>query len=73
MVDVYVGLSYLLKALLIVLPLSLLSQKIRNPQNPAAILKMVTIAGPLFIFALWFKYLFLWIDTLVPINTQGEC
>jgi hypothetical protein len=72
MVDVYVGLSYLLQALLIVPPLFMLSQKMRNQQKPAAILKKATIAGPLFIFALWLKYLFLWIDTLAPMNTQGD-
>ena len=72
MVDVYVGLSYLLQALLIVPPLFMLSQKMRNPQNPAATLKWATISGPLFIFALWLKYLFLWLDTLSPMNIQGD-
>jgi len=72
MVDFYVGLSYLLQALLIVPPLFMLSQKMRNPQKPAAILKKATLAGPLFIFALWLKYLFLWLDTLAPMNTQGD-
>ncbi len=72
MVDIYVGLSYLLQALLIVPPLFMLSQKMRNPQNPEATLKWVTIAAPLFIFALWLKYLFLWLDTLSPMNIQGD-
>ncbi len=72
MVDVYVGLSYLLQALLIVLPLFMLSQKMRSPQNPGAILKWAMIAGSLFIFALWLKYLFLWLDTLEPMNTKGH-
>jgi hypothetical protein len=70
MVDVYVGLSYLLQALLIVPPLLILSQKMRKPQDIAPILKWATIAAPLFVFALWLKYAFLWIDTLVPMNTH---
>ncbi len=71
MVDVYVGLSYLLQALLIVPPLFMLGQKMRNPKDSKATLKWAMIAGSLFVFALWFKYLFLWLDTLVPMNTQG--
>jgi hypothetical protein len=70
MVDVYVGLSYLLQALLIVPPLLILSQKMRKPQDTAPILKWATIAAPLFVFALWLKYVFLWMDTLVPMNTH---
>jgi hypothetical protein len=70
MVDVYVGLSYLLQALLIVPPLLILSQKTRKPQNTVSILKWATIAAPLFVFALWLKYAFLWIDTLAPMNTH---
>lgn len=70
MVNVYVGLSYLLQALLIVPPLLMLSQKIRNPQNTASIIKWAAITAPLFVFALWFKYMFLWVDTLSPLNTQ---
>jgi hypothetical protein len=70
MVDIYVGLSYLLQALMVVPPLLMLSQKMRNPQKPATIRKWATIATSLFMFALWVKYLFLWKDTLVPMNTQ---
>jgi hypothetical protein len=70
MVDVYVGLSYLVQALLIVPPLLLLSQKMRDSQDTAPMLKWASIAAPLFVFALYFKYLFLWIDTLSPMNTQ---
>ena len=70
MVDVSVGLSYLLQALLIVPPLLILSQKLRKPQDTTPILKWATIAAPLFAFALWLKYMFLWIDTLVPMNTH---
>ena len=71
MVDVYVGLSYLLQALLIILPLLVLSQKMLYPKKPLAILKWAMIAGCLLVFALWLKYLFLWLDTLAPMNTQG--
>jgi hypothetical protein len=70
MVDVFVGLSYLLQALLIVPPLLILSQKLRKPQDTAPILKLATIAAPLFAFALWLKYMFLWVDTLAPMNTH---
>jgi hypothetical protein len=70
MVDVFVGLSYLLQALLIVPPLFILSQKMRKPQEAAPILKWATIAAPLFVFALWFKYLFLWVDTLSPMGPK---
>ena len=68
MVDVFVGLSYLLQALFIVPPLLILSQKMRQPQNPAPMLRWATIAASLFAFALWLKYAFLWIDTLSPMN-----
>jgi hypothetical protein len=70
MVDVFVGLSYLLQALLIAPPLLVLSQKLRNPQNPTAIQKWALIAAPAFVFALYFKYLCLWIDTLNPMGPQ---
>jgi hypothetical protein len=70
MVDIYVGLSYLLQALLIVPSLLVLSQKMRNPQNPAAIQKWAAIAASFFVFALYFKYLFLWVDTLVPLGPK---
>ena len=68
MVDVFVGLSYLVQALLIVPPLLVLSQKMRNSQNTAPIKKWAFIAAPLFVFALYFKYLFLWVDTLLPLG-----
>jgi hypothetical protein len=71
MVDIYVGLSYLLQPLLIVPPLLILRQKMLSPQRSAEIKKWATIAGPCFTLALWLKYLFLWIDTLSPMNTQA--
>jgi len=70
MVDIYVGLSYLLQALLIVPPLLVLSQKMKKSQNSSQILKWANIAAPLFVFALWLKYLFLWMDTLVPMGPK---
>ncbi len=70
--NLFVGLSYLLQVLLVVPPLVWLSQKMRHPQNLHSILKGATIAASLFVLALWFKYLFLWIDTLVPLNSQPE-
>jgi hypothetical protein len=70
MVDTFVGLSYLVQALLIAPPLLVLSQKLRNPQKAAPIQKWTTIAAPAFVFALYFKYLFLWVDTLNPMGPQ---
>jgi heme/copper-type cytochrome/quinol oxidase subunit 3 len=57
--------------MLIVPTLLILSEKMRAPNNTASTLKWATISAPLFVFALWFKYLFLWIDTLVPMNTHS--
>jgi hypothetical protein len=48
----------------------MLSQKLRYPQNPAPIQKWAAIAVPLFVFAMWFKYQLLFVDTLSPMNTQ---
>jgi hypothetical protein len=70
MVDVFVGLSYLVQALLIAPPLLMLSQKLRNPQDYGPIKKWVTIAAPAFVFAFYFKYLCLWIDSLNPMGPQ---
>lgn len=70
MVDVFVGLSYLFQALLIAPPLLILSQKLRIPQDFVPIQKWATIAAPAFVFALYFKYFFLWIDTLNPMGPQ---
>ena len=66
----FVGLSYLLQALLIVPPFMVLGFKIKNNQSQAAIKKWACIAAPLFVFAFWFKYLFLWIDTFSPMGPQ---
>jgi hypothetical protein len=70
MVDIGVGLSYLLQAVLIVPPLLMLSQKMRSPQNPETIKKWAYIAAPAYVFALYFKYLLLWWDTLVPLGPK---
>jgi hypothetical protein len=70
MVDIGVGLSYLLQAVLIVPPLLMLSQKMRSPQNPETIKKWACIAAPAYVFALYFKYLLLWWDTLVPLGPK---
>jgi hypothetical protein len=66
----FVGLSYLLQALLIVPPFMILGSKLRNKQSQAAIKKWACIAAPLFVLAFWCKYLFLWIDTLSPMGPQ---
>jgi len=68
--DFFVGLSYLLQALLIVPPFIMLGRKLKNNQNQASIQKWACITAPLFVFAFWFKYLFLWIDTFSPMGPQ---
>ena len=68
--DFFVGLSYLLQVLLIVPPFIMLGLKLKNNQSLDSIQKWVCIAAPLFVFAFWFKYLFLWIDTLSPMGSQ---
>jgi len=68
--DFFVGLSYLLQVLLIVPPFIVLGRKLKNNQNQASIQKWAFIAAPLFVFAFWFKYLFLWIDTLSLMGPQ---
>jgi hypothetical protein len=65
-----VGLSYLLQALLIVPPFMVLGLKLKNNQSQDAIKKWACIAAPLFVFAIWFKYLILWINTLSPMGPQ---
>jgi hypothetical protein len=70
MVDFRVGLSYLLQALLIVPPLLIMSQKMRTPQNPPAIKKWACIAAPTYVFALYFKYVLLWLDALVLLGSK---
>jgi hypothetical protein len=70
MVDVGVGLSYLVQALLIAPTLLMLTHKMRSPQNPEAIKKWACIAAPAYVFALYFKYMLLWWDTLVPLGPK---
>ena len=65
-----VGLSYLLQALLIVPPFMVLGLKLKNNQSQDAIKKWTCIAAPLFVFAIWFKYLILWINTFSPMGPQ---
>ncbi|TFH25577.1 hypothetical protein E4G67_00855 [Candidatus Bathyarchaeota archaeon] len=68
--NVYVGLSYFLQALLIVPTFIILSYNLKKPQNHASIRKWISITAPLFVLAFWFKYLFLWIDTLSPLGPR---
>lgn len=65
-----VGLSYLLQALLIVSSFMVLGLELKNNQSQDAIKKWTWIAAPLFVFAIWFKYLILWINTLSPMGPQ---
>ena len=66
MVNISVGLSYLLQAVLIAPPLLILASKLGKTQEKSQILRWATVAAPLFVFALWVKYLLLWWDTLLP-------
>jgi hypothetical protein len=68
--NLYVGISYLIQVLLIVPPLLILSEKMKNPHNRSQILKWAAIAAPLITFGLWCKYLLLWVDTLVPLGSK---
>ena len=69
-VDIYVGFSFLLQALLIALPFLMLWRNLGKLQNQASILKWMAIGAPLVGLGFWFKYLFLWLDTLSPLNTN---
>jgi hypothetical protein len=68
--NVYVGLSYLVQVLLIAPPLIFLSYNLKSPRNPESTRKWIGLAASLFVFGFWFKYLFLWIDTLSPMGPQ---
>lgn len=69
-VDIYVGLSFLLQALLIALPFLMLSRNLGKPQNQASILKWIAIAAPSVVWGFWVKYFFLWLDALSPLGPQ---
>jgi hypothetical protein len=56
--------------LLIAPPFIVLGRNLKNRQSQASIRKWVSIAVPLFVLGFWFKYLFLWIDTLSPMGPQ---
>jgi hypothetical protein len=68
-VDIYVGLSFLLQALLIAPTVIILSISIRKPQNQS-ILKWITISAPSVVLGFWFKYLFFWLGTLSPMGPK---
>ena len=68
--NIGVGLSYLLQVLIIAPPFIVLSYNLRKLHNQASIRKWISIVAPLFAFGFWFKYLFLWIDTLSPLGPQ---
>ncbi len=69
-IDIYVGLSFLIQALFIPPPFLMLSYRLRDPHNRASILKWIAIATPLAVWGFWVKYMFLWLDTLSPLNTN---
>jgi hypothetical protein len=69
-VDVYVGLSFMLQALLIAPPFLILSRKLRKSQSQESILKWIAIAAPATVWGFWVKYLFLWLDTFSPLGPK---
>jgi len=69
-IDLFVGLSYLIQVVLIAPPLLMVSRKLKRPENPLSIIKWVSFAAPLFILALWVKYLLLWVDTFLPFGPR---
>jgi len=69
-VDVYVGLSFLLQALLIALPFLMFRRSLRKPQNQDSILKWIAIGAPSVVLGFWFKYLFLWLYALSPLDSN---
>ena len=69
-VDIYVGLSFLLQALLIALPFLTLSRNLGKPPKHASILKWIAIGAPAVVLGFWVKYLFFWLDTFSPFGPQ---
>lgn len=69
-VDVYVGVSFLLQALLIVPTFIILGHNLGKSQNKTSILKWITISAPLAVFGFWVKYLFFWLATLSPLGPK---
>jgi len=69
-VDIYVGLSFMLQALLIVPTFIILGHNLRKPQNKNSILKWITISAPLAVLGFWIKYLFFWLATLSPLGPK---
>ena len=69
-VDIHVGLSFLLQALLIAPPSIILSYHLRKPQNQTSILKWITISAPSVVLGFWLKYLFFWLGTLSPLGPK---
>ncbi len=69
-VDIYVGLSFLLQALLIALPFLMLSRNLGKPLNHASILKWIAVGAPAVVWGFWVKYLFFWLDTFYPLGPQ---
>ena len=69
-VDVYVGLSFLLQALLIALPFLMLRCNLKKTKNQASLLKWIAIGAPSVVLGFWFKYLFLWLYALSPLDSN---
>lgn len=69
-VDVLVGISFLLQVCLIVPPLIIIGRNIGKPQRQNSVLKWIAIGMSLVVWAFWFKYLFLWIDALLPLGPK---
>jgi hypothetical protein len=66
----YTGVSFLLQVALIFPSLSMLSRKLKNPQDIGSILKWAGIAVPLYVFGFWVRHGFLWVYAISPLETQ---
>lgn len=69
-VDIFVGISFLLQVCLVVPPLIIVGQNLGKPHKQFLVLKWATIGAPLVVWAFWFKYLFLWLDALLPLGPK---
>ena len=71
LVDIYVGLSFMLQALLIAPPLIILSYNLRKTRHHTSVRKWVAIGAPLVVFGFWIKYLFLFLYALSPLGPNS--
>jgi hypothetical protein len=66
----YTGVSCLLQVVLIFPALFMLSRKLKNTQNLSSILKVASVAAPLYVFGFWVRHGLLWVYAIWPLETQ---